>query len=414
MAEGKAQVNTWDGLNVRAGAGTSYSKLGALVNGTQVTYYSDSNGWLQINYNGQTGYICKQYTNITQALSSGGSSEQSSSGGSSGAASSSSSGSAGTVKVTADVLNVRMGNSTSYGIIGTLTYGKVISYSEEKGGWLKINYGGQEGWICKDWTTPASSEQNASQENSGGGTSSGGTSSGGETASGDKATTMYTTADVLNVRQGPGTGYGIVGTLNYGSEISVLGTESNGWKKISFNGGVAYVSGDYVTDKKQSSGGGGSSGGTVPSGDNPAKFAENYLYDTTKLYTHDFITHSPILPYLQDLSWYGPSNGGYDLNCANFVTACLQNCGWLNFHDNTVEGVYYALRSGSNGYREVDRSQAKPGDVWCNSSLGHTELVYSNSGGNVTLIGSNNANTNYQRVTKDTWSGGSGHFLSRQ
>ena len=67
MAEGKAKVKASSGLNVRKGAGTNYAKIGSLTNGTTVSYSSEVNGWLQINYNGKTGYICKNYTTITSA-----------------------------------------------------------------------------------------------------------------------------------------------------------------------------------------------------------------------------------------------------------------------------------------------------------------------------------------------------------
>ena len=65
MASGKAKVTASAGLNVRTGAGTSYSKLGALAHGTTVSYSNEKSGWLQIQYNNRTGYICKAYTQIT-------------------------------------------------------------------------------------------------------------------------------------------------------------------------------------------------------------------------------------------------------------------------------------------------------------------------------------------------------------
>ena len=72
MAEGKAKVKANGGLNVRKGAGTNYARIGALSNGATVTYYGETNGWLQIKYNNQTGYISKTYTTITTAATSGG------------------------------------------------------------------------------------------------------------------------------------------------------------------------------------------------------------------------------------------------------------------------------------------------------------------------------------------------------
>ena len=153
MAEGKAKVTAGNGLNVRTGAGTNFSKLGALSNGATVSYMAEQNGWLQINYNNRTGYICKQYTQITQEAT-----------------------------------------SQSVG-------------------------------------DAAAQNQPASQ-----------------------GKTMYTNASLLNVRSGPNTGYQVVGQLSYGAQITVLGTESNGWHKIDYNGKTAYVSGQYVQANNPSGG----------------------------------------------------------------------------------------------------------------------------------------------------------------
>ncbi len=48
-------------LNVRSGAGTNYSKIGSLTQGTKVNVISESNGWSKINYNGKVGYVSSQY-----------------------------------------------------------------------------------------------------------------------------------------------------------------------------------------------------------------------------------------------------------------------------------------------------------------------------------------------------------------
>ena len=49
-------------LNVRSGAGTSYSKIASLYNGKVVIVLSTSNGWSKILFNGtKTGYVSSQY-----------------------------------------------------------------------------------------------------------------------------------------------------------------------------------------------------------------------------------------------------------------------------------------------------------------------------------------------------------------
>ena len=51
----------------------------------------------------------------------------------------------------------------------------------------------------------------------------------------------------LNVRTGPGTSYGKLGALPYGTEVSVTGI-SNGWATIQYSGKTAYVSAQYIQE----------------------------------------------------------------------------------------------------------------------------------------------------------------------
>ena len=60
-------------------------------------------------------------------------------------------------------------------------------------------------------------------------------------------TLMVVTADVLNVRTGPGTNYDLQGTLTQGSEVQVLAQEGE-WSRIQYNGTEAYVSSQYLTE----------------------------------------------------------------------------------------------------------------------------------------------------------------------
>jgi phage protein D len=63
----------------------------------------------------------------------------------------------------------------------------------------------------------------------------------------------------LNVRSGPGTSYSKLGSLAYGTAVSVIGI-SNSWASISYNGSTAYVSAGYLTP---SSGGSAAKGFSV-------------------------------------------------------------------------------------------------------------------------------------------------------
>lgn len=64
--------------------------------------------------------------------------------------------------------------------------------------------------------------------------------------------TAYATVNVggssLRVRQGPGTGYGILGNIYDGNSFAITG-KTNGWYQINYNGRTGYVSADYVLVK---------------------------------------------------------------------------------------------------------------------------------------------------------------------
>ena len=236
MAEGKAKVKASSGLNVRSGAGTNHSKIGWLSNGTTVSYYSESNGWLQIKYNGKTGDVSKQYTSITQAATGG--------------STASTSNASGTVQVTASALNVRAGAGTGYKVLGTLTNGQKVSYSQESNGWLKISYNNQTGWISKKYTKAASGSSGGGSNNSGGGAST-------------STSTIYVNTTTLNVRSGAGTGNAKIGTVSYGQKLTMY-SSSNGWAKIAYGSGYGWVSMQYTSSKAPSTGGG--SGGSTGAG----------------------------------------------------------------------------------------------------------------------------------------------------
>lgn len=93
-----------------------------------------------------------------------------------------------------------------------------------------------------------------------------------------------------------------------------------------------------------------------------------------------------------------PSN----LCCANFVSAVLQQAGLLpaSAHTNSVDQLDATLRA--RGWRPVDPSQARPGDVVIiqGGGVSHTVMVQRNDDGRLTLVGANNVNADgSQRIT---------------
>ncbi|KHS58035.1 hypothetical protein QX51_05045 [Terrisporobacter othiniensis] len=199
-------------VHFRTGAGTNYSSMGVLDEGTKVTYLSSSGNWTKVQYNSKTGYICSDYLEKEQSTST-----------------------TSTMYVTPDVgLNVRKGPGTSYSKVTTLSKGTAVTVHSTSDGWSKITANGVEGYV--------SSQYLSSKKPS---------SSNGSTST---TSTMYVTPDVgLNVRKGPGTSYSKITKLSKGTAVTVHST-SNGWSKITANGVEGYVSSEYLSSTKPSTG----------------------------------------------------------------------------------------------------------------------------------------------------------------
>ncbi|WP_455543308.1 SH3 domain-containing protein [Intestinibacter sp.] len=144
--------------------------------------------------------------------------------------------------VTASSLYVRSGASTSYKILGTVTKGKKVEIQATENGWHKIEYNGNDGWVSGKYISTSGSTSTE-------GTTSGSTSNGTTTTT--KTGTITTSS--LNVRSGAGTSYSILGALAKGKTVTIYG-ESNGWYKISYNGGYGWVSKTYVSTGSTSTG----------------------------------------------------------------------------------------------------------------------------------------------------------------
>ncbi|MCD8054675.1 MAG: DUF4366 domain-containing protein [Lachnospiraceae bacterium] len=66
IATGKViNINTY--LNLRSGAGTDYSVIGKLTNGTEVEIIGEENGWYQVVVPEQTGYVYGDYLEVLES-----------------------------------------------------------------------------------------------------------------------------------------------------------------------------------------------------------------------------------------------------------------------------------------------------------------------------------------------------------
>lgn len=129
-------VKASGGLNVRSGAGTGYSLISTLANGSRVEIYEKktvgSSTWGKIS----SGWICLDYVTLDAATETG----------------TTATAKTGTVKVTT-TLTVRSGAGTGNSVVGSLTNGTRVTITEIKtvdgAQWGKIS----SGWICLTYVT---------------------------------------------------------------------------------------------------------------------------------------------------------------------------------------------------------------------------------------------------------------------
>ena len=65
----------------------------------------------------------------------------------------------------------------------------------------------------------------------------------------EKNQTLYSTGEI-NVRSSYSTSSNVVGSLKKGDTIEVIGTSSNGWSKVKYNGKEAYIKTELLTETK--------------------------------------------------------------------------------------------------------------------------------------------------------------------
>ncbi len=122
-------------------------------------------------------------------------------------------------------VNLRKGPGTGYGVIRQLGKGESYKVFGQSNGWL--NLGGDQ-WIYNDPSYIRYTGGNVPTPSQ---------------SSNEGVGVVTIIADVLRVRTGPGTNYGIVKNVYQGEKYQSFGYK-DGWYNV---GGNQWVSGEYVT-----------------------------------------------------------------------------------------------------------------------------------------------------------------------
>ncbi len=220
-------VNVSSSLNVREGASTSSKVIGSLSGNTKVTIVGEEGAFYKIEYKGSHGYVAKEYVkDVTESSNSNQGTQTPEK-----PSTPESTEKTGIVNVSSS-LNVREGASTSSKVIGSLSGNSKVTIIGEEGAFYKIEYKGSHGYVAKEYIKDIKDEivtepeKPSNPENS-------------------KKTGVVTASKGLNVRKEANTSSQIVGILNSGESVEIIG-EENGFYKITYKGQEAYASKNYI------------------------------------------------------------------------------------------------------------------------------------------------------------------------
>ena len=220
-------VNVSSSLNVRSSASTSSKVIGSLSGNTKVTIVGEEGAFYKIEYKGSHGYVAKEYVkDVTESNNSNQGTQTSEK-----PSTPESTEKTGIVNVSSS-LNVREGASTSSKVIGSLSGNTKITIVGEEGAFYKIEYKGSHGYVAKEYIKDIKDEVVTEPEKP-------------SNPENSKKTGVVTASKGLNVRKEANTSSQIIGILNSGESVEIIG-EENGFYKITYKGQEAYASKNYI------------------------------------------------------------------------------------------------------------------------------------------------------------------------
>ena len=220
-------VNVSSSLNVRNEASTSSKVIGSLSGNTKVTIVGEEGAFYKIEYKGSHGYVAKEYIkDVTENNNSNQGTQTPEK-----PSTPENTEKTGIVNVSSS-LNVREGASTSSKVIGNLSGNTKVTIVGEEGAFYKIEYKGSHGYVAKEYIKDIKDEVVTEPEKP-------------STPENSKKTGVVTASKGLNVRKEANTSSQIIGILNSGESVEIIG-EENGFYKITYKGQEAYASKNYI------------------------------------------------------------------------------------------------------------------------------------------------------------------------
>ena len=195
-------------VNVRAEAGTGADVLGKINKGTEFEILDKDGNWFEISYNGNRGFVSKDYFEVTKA----------------------------DARIDGSSVNCREKASTSASSLGKFADGDYVCVTGQNDSWYRISYKGGSAYVSKDYVDGDFVKYTAKIAN--------------EAAAAESKVTVYgvVTADGgLKLRKEASLNSIVVTVLPKGTEVNVdrVGQE---WVRVTTDGGQkGYVSAEFLS-----------------------------------------------------------------------------------------------------------------------------------------------------------------------
>ena len=209
------QGKTTTRVNMRAGASTSNHVLTVVPKDDNVTILGESGSWYRVSYAGRTGYVAKNYVTMDAGA---------------------------TVVPVQESYQQWVGETTvavnlrkapEGDILSVLNADTEVTVIGQNGAWYMVRINDAVGYLASTYVTKKVEETTT-------------TTTQATTTTAETGAKAWITGGMVNVRTGPGVGYGAVTTLQTGTQITIYSL-SGGWYKMTVGSMSGYVSSKYVT-----------------------------------------------------------------------------------------------------------------------------------------------------------------------
>lgn len=219
----KTAISQVDHLNLRSEPSVNSAILNQLNTGDEAEVLKEQNGWLQINYNGTTGWISSDYVSVNDNVGNVNSNltESSESDTEEGESSSNSSIEIdpNTFTVVVDALYVRKKADLSSKKLGVVNKGDQFEVLERNNNWVKIQNDEVKGWVYSFYGTfTVNPDQHTSSNNE-------------ANPEGDSSNVVTIIYNGTNLREEPSTSSNIVVHANAGEKFSIISSKDD-WYEV--------------------------------------------------------------------------------------------------------------------------------------------------------------------------------------